>query len=158
MPKDLHVKLSHSADATSKSMNAEIIARLEGSFSAALGASDEIVALLARLQHELAEAKYREHLHVVERSELVRDVQDFVWGAENEDLTDRLEDIHGFETMRKLAEGDVYAQSYLEELARDRETELSRTKNAMEEALSRLRNQELRFGAIGKGDERPAKK
>lgn len=33
MPKDLHEKLTAAADATSKSMNAEIIARLQESFS-----------------------------------------------------------------------------------------------------------------------------
>lgn len=39
IPKDLHAKLQESADATSKSMNAEIIARLERSFR--LVAEDE---------------------------------------------------------------------------------------------------------------------
>lgn len=35
IPKDLHVRLQEQADATSKSTNAEIVARLEGSFTPA---------------------------------------------------------------------------------------------------------------------------
>ncbi|MBU1282712.1 MAG: Arc family DNA-binding protein [Gammaproteobacteria bacterium] len=48
IPKDLHAWLSQSADDTSKSMNAEIIARLERSFEGdALGLDKDVLDVLA---------------------------------------------------------------------------------------------------------------
>ncbi|WP_409266807.1 Arc family DNA-binding protein [Massilia sp. BHUDP2] len=52
MPKPLHLKLQGAADATSKSMNAEIIARLEESFSGAT--SPQLVAAIARMSVALS--------------------------------------------------------------------------------------------------------
>ncbi len=54
IPKDLHGKLQDAADATSKSTNAEIVARLEESLAkqqAAAGIPTEIAAYLAALQN-----------------------------------------------------------------------------------------------------------
>lgn len=53
MPRDLHAKLQKSADTTSKSMNAEIIARLEASFDDEEGLSDVEKKYLGFLAKEL---------------------------------------------------------------------------------------------------------
>lgn len=68
IPKDLHARLSEEAEATSKSMNAEIVARLESSFEEMdLNQSiqlliDELMKAGHRidaLERELSEARHR---------------------------------------------------------------------------------------------------
>ncbi|MDN6883910.1 Arc family DNA-binding protein [Variovorax sp. CAN2819] len=58
LPKDLHTRLDDVADATSKSLNAEIVGRLQESFSTPTKGGDEATAfMLATLQYELADAR-----------------------------------------------------------------------------------------------------
>ena len=59
MPKPLHAKLQESATATSKSMNAEIIARLESSFDG--GDQTAFVKTVARLNHLLSRSEFETH-------------------------------------------------------------------------------------------------
>ncbi|MFK3741447.1 Arc family DNA-binding protein [Massilia sp. TN1-12] len=56
MPKELHSKLQASADATSKSMNSEIIARLEASFSG--GDQSALVAAIGHLNLKIASLEF----------------------------------------------------------------------------------------------------
>ena len=64
IPKDVHARLQQSADKTSKSMNAEIVARLDTSFTAT-ETSSEILSLIATLQFELSQARYREQVQLL---------------------------------------------------------------------------------------------
>lgn len=57
IPKDLHSKLQVSADDTSKSINAEIVSRLEASYDSL--DSVGTIRLLTRLEYQLAEAEFK---------------------------------------------------------------------------------------------------
>ena len=77
IPKDVHARLQQSADKTSKSMNAEIVARLDTSFTAT-ETSSEILSLIATLQFELSQARYREQVQLTERAMVDEIVQGLV--------------------------------------------------------------------------------
>lgn len=61
IPKDLHARLAASAEETSKSMNAEIVARLQESFAPKQAEAQETKALqLLRHLHEESQARLAE--------------------------------------------------------------------------------------------------
>lgn len=92
LPRDLHLKLQGSADATSKSMNAEIVSRLEESF---IGGQGNLTTAIARLTLELAmvdtakvTAQMRTTLLAVKIRLLGETLLDRL-GAEDEDIKDQ---------------------------------------------------------------------
>ena len=62
IPRELHTRLQGEADKRSRSQNAEIIERLEGSFSPALDIGRHLQSLVARYEQELAEAEVDKHI------------------------------------------------------------------------------------------------
>lgn len=79
IPKDLHSKLSDAADETSKSMNAEIIARLESTFSIANGDAPKLTVKidkqkLAASSDFVGKDEQRTDLSYDDLEDLLRDV------------------------------------------------------------------------------------
>lgn len=74
MPKKLHAKLQEAADVTSKSMNAEIVGRLESSFEGGDDTANLLVAI-AQLNVELAKAEADKLALRTEASNLAISVQ-----------------------------------------------------------------------------------
>jgi hypothetical protein len=69
LPRDIHAKLLGAADATGKSMNAEIIARLESSFSGG-AESASLLATIARLNLDIAMGELDKQAHEVDAANL----------------------------------------------------------------------------------------
>lgn len=131
LPKHLHLKLQESADATSKSMNAEIIARLEESFAG--GDRSSMVAAIARLTAGLALAnsnKLNEQLRVTVLATYIRQFAEILFpmiGSSNPQLKADLdaavreanEFFHSPQALKKqAAEQSVAMRKALEQMQR----------------------------------------
>jgi len=135
IPKDVHARLQQSADKTSKSMNAEIVARLDTSFTAT-ETSSEILSLIATLQFELSQARYREQVQLTERAMVDEIVQGLVQTLAEQKFDTRL--IKQYNQLERIAHEPRPAESSLQELARRRESELTVAKQRMDDALVAL--------------------
>ena len=69
IPKELHQKLTEAAKSSSKSMNAEIVARLDNSFDSP--SSDLLIHTMARMDFMLADAETESIQHRLRVNELV---------------------------------------------------------------------------------------
>lgn len=133
----LKAALEDSAKANARSLNAEIVARLEDSLSS--NAQPDALLLAARLQAELAEARYREHIRLVERQSIIDCVQELMQAIESLGVAEKVEEItFGYQELDRLSKEPTYSADYLQQLAKERETELSRAREAMDAALAQI--------------------
>lgn len=92
IPKDLHERLADSADKTSKSMNAEIIARLSESF-AIRNVDDRVVDRVSELDRQVADLTV-ESYSLLREAGTVSELIDLATSAqEKSDLLTRLDSI-----------------------------------------------------------------
>ncbi|MHA7123964.1 Arc family DNA-binding protein [Achromobacter xylosoxidans] len=159
MPDSLRDQLAEAAKTNGRSMNAEIVERLKDS----LGPSEtqqqlSLAAVLAKLQLELAERHYFDHVELVQRSALVREVQDFLHAVDRADLLEKLEDLDGFDALEQLAKEDVYASGYLEQIAGEKAQEIEAAKAKMDEALGNLGRRVVLDVVASENKGRPPKK
>ncbi|ROR26563.1 Arc-like DNA binding dprotein [Comamonas sp. BIGb0124] len=135
LPDGMRDGIKDAAKANGRTMNAEIVARLDTSFTAT-ETSSEILSLIATLQFELSQARYREQVQLTERAMVDEIVQGLVQTLAEQKFDTRL--IKQYNQLERIAHEPRPAESSLQELARRRESELTVAKQRMDDALVAL--------------------
>ncbi|MFC3338819.1 Arc family DNA-binding protein [Paracandidimonas soli] len=100
MPPELRDALEKASAAGNRSLHAEIISRLEQTFMPNSISSEALTQLAA----DLAEARFREHLHSIKMQNVSEILDELFREIERRELTDELSDaVSGFYDLEKLA-------------------------------------------------------
>ncbi|MEJ2802354.1 Arc family DNA-binding protein [Comamonadaceae bacterium PP-2] len=137
-PDGMRDRIADSARAGSRSMNAEVVARLEASFNAQ-GCPVEILTVIAKLQLELSHANYQERTSLIERRVLIQAVEELVRWIRNSNLDEKIrnETLH-FSKIEAAVDENQFASGLLKDEAQKSELELLEAKRRRDDALDAL--------------------
>jgi len=153
----LKAKVEEAAKQNARSLNAEIVERLQASFDpmASDNSTADMAALAARLQAELAEEQFKNHTLVVKLSQVAEIMEDDLHELEtyasehNLDLDDLGIDEWDW---RKIISEYRYADRWLEQEAKKYEDQLKQAMEARDRSLKELRERIERRNAAVHGN------
>lgn len=138
-PEGMRTRISDAARASSRSMNAEVVSRLDGSLRAQGSSSLEIVAVIAKLQFELSHAHYRERTCLIEQRVLKEAVDELVKWIRDNDLAAKARGAtRHFSQLEKMKDESQFAVCHFRDEAQKSELELLETKRRRDDALDAL--------------------